>query len=157
MPPLCRGTFMGRSIPQKSDDVNNFFTIYLLFNFLLTSPQIFERIQPTYRSVLKHRQNRIALTYKEKKMSLGVTEIVLIVFVVVLIFGANKIPEIARGFGKAEAEYKKAKREAENQIKEPKKAAPKKVSKTKTAAKATSKKAPAKKATPKKAPAKAKK
>jgi len=93
-------------------------------------------------------------------MSLGVTEIVLIVFVV-LIFGANKIPEIARGFGKAEAEYKKAKKEAENEMKEPKKAAPQKAAKTKTATKATpktaSKKAPTKKATPKKASAKAKK
>ena len=43
-------------------------------------------------------------------MSLGIMEITLIVLVVVLIFGGKKIPELAQSVGKAEAEYKKAKK-----------------------------------------------
>ena len=42
-------------------------------------------------------------------MSLGFTEIVLIVLVVLLLFGAKRIPELARSIGKASAEFKKAK------------------------------------------------
>ena len=42
-------------------------------------------------------------------MSLGFTEIVLIVLVVLLLFGAKRIPELARSIGKASAEIKKAK------------------------------------------------
>jgi len=49
-------------------------------------------------------------------MSLGITEIVLILVVVVLIFGGKRIPELARGLGKAEAEYKKAKETIENEV-----------------------------------------
>ena len=42
-------------------------------------------------------------------MSLGFTEIVLIVLVVLLLFGAKRNPELARSIGKASAEFKKAK------------------------------------------------
>ena len=42
-------------------------------------------------------------------MSLGFTEIVLIVLVVLLLFGAKRILELARSIGKASAEFKKAK------------------------------------------------
>ena len=42
-------------------------------------------------------------------MSLGTTEILLIVVVVLLLFGAKRIPELARAFGRASSEYKKAK------------------------------------------------
>ena len=49
-------------------------------------------------------------------MSLGITEIILILVVVLLIFGADKIPELARGVGKAEAEYKKAKAVFKNEL-----------------------------------------
>lgn len=41
--------------------------------------------------------------------TLGVPEIALIVILVVLIFGAKKIPELARSLGRASQEYKKAK------------------------------------------------
>lgn len=41
-------------------------------------------------------------------MSLGFTEIVLIVLVVLLLFGAKRIPEIARALGRASHEFKKA-------------------------------------------------
>ena len=42
-------------------------------------------------------------------MSLGVTEIALILVVVLILFGGKRIPELARALGKAQAEYKKAK------------------------------------------------
>ena len=40
---------------------------------------------------------------------IGPMEIMLIFFVVLLIFGGRKIPEVARGFGKALGEFNKAK------------------------------------------------
>lgn len=42
-------------------------------------------------------------------MSLGITEILLILFVIILLFGGKRIPEIARALGRASYEYKKAK------------------------------------------------
>lgn len=51
-------------------------------------------------------------------MSLGITEIILILVVVLVLFGGKKIPELARGLGKAEAEYKKAKAAIENEVNE---------------------------------------
>ena len=44
-------------------------------------------------------------------MSIGYTELILILLVVLLIFGAKRIPEIARALGKASSEFKKAKNE----------------------------------------------
>lgn len=51
-------------------------------------------------------------------MSLGTTEILLIVVVVLLLFGAKRIPELARAFGRASSEYKKAKEALANEGKE---------------------------------------
>ncbi len=42
-------------------------------------------------------------------MSIGYTEIILILLVVLLLFGAKRIPELARALGKASDEFKKAK------------------------------------------------
>ncbi len=42
-------------------------------------------------------------------MSLGITEITLILVVILLLFGGKRIPELARALGKATYEYKKAK------------------------------------------------
>ncbi|MDR0675413.1 MAG: twin-arginine translocase TatA/TatE family subunit [Elusimicrobiota bacterium] len=42
-------------------------------------------------------------------MSLGFTEIILILIVILLLFGAKRIPEIAKAIGRASYEYKKAK------------------------------------------------
>jgi sec-independent protein translocase protein TatA len=41
-------------------------------------------------------------------LNLGTSEIVLILFVVMLLFGANKIPELAKGLGKGMREFKDA-------------------------------------------------
>ena len=78
-------------------------------------------------------------------MSLGMTEIILILVVVLVLFGGKKIPELARGLGKAQAEYKKAKEAIENEVSEFK-AEVEKASKEETQ---TKKKAPAKKITKK--------
>lgn len=42
-------------------------------------------------------------------MHIGLPEIILIVFVALLLFGAKRIPELARALGRASTEYKKAK------------------------------------------------
>lgn len=50
-------------------------------------------------------------------MSIGITEILLILTVIVLLFGGKRIPELARALGRASYEYKKAKhftQEAQN-------------------------------------------
>ena len=46
----------------------------------------------------------------------GTFEILLIVLAIVILFGASKIPELARSFGKATGEFKKAKQEAELEV-----------------------------------------
>ncbi|MGA9116479.1 MAG: twin-arginine translocase TatA/TatE family subunit [Bacteroidota bacterium] len=47
--------------------------------------------------------------------NLGPLEIILIVFVVLLLFGAKKIPELAQGIGKGLREFRKAAREIEEE------------------------------------------
>ncbi|PJC51341.1 MAG: translocase [Nitrosopumilales archaeon CG_4_9_14_0_2_um_filter_34_16] len=47
------------------------------------------------------------------------TEIIIVVIVIgVLIFGAKKIPELAKTFGKAKGEFEKGKIEGEQELKE---------------------------------------
>lgn len=46
-------------------------------------------------------------------MSIGYTEILLILTIILLLFGAKRIPELAKAFGKASSEFKKAKNEQE--------------------------------------------
>lgn len=48
---------------------------------------------------------------------LGSQEIVLILIVIVLLFGAAKLPELARSVGKSSGEFKKAQKEAEIEFK----------------------------------------
>ena len=47
---------------------------------------------------------------------LGTWEILLIFLVVLLVFGAKRIPEIAQGLGKGIREFKKATREVQDEI-----------------------------------------
>ena len=51
-------------------------------------------------------------------MSLGLTEIALILVVVLVLFGGKRIPELAKARGKAQYEYKKAKEMLQNEAKD---------------------------------------
>jgi sec-independent protein translocase protein TatA len=48
--------------------------------------------------------------------SLGAPELIMIFVVILLLFGAKKLPELARGIGKSMGEFKKAKEEFEHEI-----------------------------------------
>ena len=49
--------------------------------------------------------------------NLGAGEIMLIVLVILLLFGAKKIPELAQGLGKGMKEFKKSLKDVEDEIK----------------------------------------
>lgn len=49
---------------------------------------------------------------------IGPNELLLILLIAVLLFGANKLPELARSVGRATGEFKKAQREAELELRE---------------------------------------
>ena len=59
-------------------------------------------------------------------MRFGTTEIILIVLLVVLLFGAKKIPELMRGMGRGVKEFKDAVNTATTDIESDKKPAEKK-------------------------------
>lgn len=63
---------------------------------------------------------------------IGGPEVMLILFIFLLLFGANKMPELARGIGKSIREFKKAASGVEEEVRrameeEPPKPAPKPV------------------------------
>ena len=49
-------------------------------------------------------------------MGLGPQEIFLIFLAILLLFGAKKLPEFARGLGKSMGEFRKARQEFEHEI-----------------------------------------
>lgn len=49
---------------------------------------------------------------------LGTPEIIIILVVIVLLFGAKKIPELMKGIGKGVKSFKEGMKETENEIKE---------------------------------------
>ncbi|MCB1065351.1 MAG: twin-arginine translocase TatA/TatE family subunit [Verrucomicrobiae bacterium] len=48
---------------------------------------------------------------------IGIQEMIVIFLIILLLFGAKKIPELARGIGKGMGEFKKAKEDFEHEIK----------------------------------------
>ena len=50
------------------------------------------------------------------QVPVGYEVLIIIVIIVVLFFGVKKIPELARSFGKATAEYEKARIEAKKEL-----------------------------------------
>ncbi len=50
-------------------------------------------------------------------MGLGGQELIVIFLIVLLLFGAKKLPELAKGVGKSMGEFNKAKQEFEHEIK----------------------------------------
>ena len=65
-----------------------------------------------------------SITYKDHKMTNAILafgmpggwELVIIVLVVILLFGAKKIPELAKGLGKGIREFKDASKEIKDEI-----------------------------------------
>ena len=49
-------------------------------------------------------------------MSLGITEIIVILFIVLLLFGAKRLPDLAKGLGKGIKEFKKAQKDVTDEI-----------------------------------------
>jgi len=47
---------------------------------------------------------------------IGGPELLMIMFVILLLFGANRLPDLARGFGKAVREFKKATSGVEQEV-----------------------------------------
>lgn len=50
--------------------------------------------------------------------TLGPTELIIILAIVLLLFGAKKLPELARGLGRGVREFQDAKKEIDDEIKE---------------------------------------
>ena len=48
----------------------------------------------------------------------GMELVILVVVIAVLIFGAAKIPQLAKTFGKAKSEYRKGEIEGDNELKD---------------------------------------
>lgn len=48
--------------------------------------------------------------------NLGMTEILIIVFVVLILFGGKKIPELAKGFGKGIRQFKNELKDVEKEL-----------------------------------------
>jgi sec-independent protein translocase protein TatA len=59
-----------------------------------------ERITPEGATMLPH---------------LGIPELLVILFIIILIFGANRLPDIGRGIGKGIRNFKDATREGQNE------------------------------------------
>ncbi|MCM8759705.1 MAG: twin-arginine translocase TatA/TatE family subunit [Candidatus Omnitrophica bacterium] len=53
-------------------------------------------------------------------MNLGAQELILIGLIVLLLFGAKRLPEIGRAFGKAIGEFRKGLKEVEKTVEESK-------------------------------------
>ena len=49
--------------------------------------------------------------------SLGLPELIIILIIIILIFGANRLPEIGRGIGKGIRNFKDATRDGQNETK----------------------------------------
>ncbi|MDD2401723.1 MAG: twin-arginine translocase TatA/TatE family subunit [Clostridia bacterium] len=50
--------------------------------------------------------------------SFGAMELVLIIILALIIFGPGKLPEVGRSLGKAMSEFKRAKKDIEDEFKE---------------------------------------
>ena len=73
-------------------------------------------------------------------MSLGITEIVLILAVVLVLFGGKRIPALAKALGRAVYEYKRARESLKNELCESEETIKRRNTKVKKAQKASRKK-----------------
>lgn len=49
--------------------------------------------------------------------NIGATELIIILVIILVLFGASKIPQLARGLGKGVSEFKKGLKEGEDETK----------------------------------------
>jgi sec-independent protein translocase protein TatA len=78
-------------------------------NFFLPSSVFRQHIIIFSGFVYHETISNFALNQKAKEMGkIGLTEIILILLVVVLLFGGRKIPELMKGIGQGMKEFKKA-------------------------------------------------
>ena len=65
--------------------------------------------------VLTFDSDRLRLSPRDRRrsqyMGLGIPELIVILFLVILIFGASRLPEIGKGIGKGIRNFKEANRE----------------------------------------------
>jgi sec-independent protein translocase protein TatA len=47
---------------------------------------------------------------------IGTTELLVILFIILLVFGSKKLPELAKGLGKGINEFKRASQEIQNEL-----------------------------------------
>ncbi len=59
---------------------------------------------------------------KDLSMNLGPTELIVVLAIVLLLFGAKKLPDLARSLGQAQREFRDGGREGENRTEDTKQA-----------------------------------
>jgi sec-independent protein translocase protein TatA len=52
-------------------------------------------------------------------MNFGIWELLIVLFIVILLFGANRLPELAKGLGKSLKNFKEAVKEPEDKSAKP--------------------------------------
>ena len=65
----------------------------------------------------KIKRNKIYIVSEVDYMNVGFQELLLIFLVILLLFGAKKLPELARGLGQAMREFRRATKEMEDSLK----------------------------------------
>src|ERR687898_2744280 len=68
--------------------------------------------RPRWRSVIRSERNAPEGAILPH---LGIPELLVILFIIILIFGANRLPEIGRGIGKGIRNFKDSTREGQNE------------------------------------------
>ncbi len=72
--------------------------------------------QNNSRALSSRKPTTLTLTNNKHMGPLGYPEMVVIFLIILLLFGAKKLPQLARGLGKSMGEFRKAKDEFEHEI-----------------------------------------
>lgn len=60
--------------------------------------------------------DEIASRKEETMFGIGTTELLVILFIILLVFGSKKLPELAQGLGRGIKEFKKASNEIQDEL-----------------------------------------